>query len=422
MRFNFSDVRRAKRLARDLQRELGKLGHKVGLTTAQTLAAKLYGYASYVDLKACIGIGVPSAWDEEAPAPVVEARREYQVNALVQEGIGNTTAEAVIALLRPTGKRDQAASKSVPSTGGVERKSAKPQVNPLDALLDEIDGRHMVNGVLKAKAAEIESHISRAYKQKFERVVITVGRTPSEADVHYVSFLEKRRAATTNTFDEFWRYITKSAGVCLNVAARAEGRFSICDDGDDIELIVSCCDENGYKAMEVRFAEPRMPTLSDLDVDGRQELRDALRGRNGLHIVCSAFLSSSQPMMNALFGEIRQWYDLISLTRPAISRHLKPVKRGEKPTMFLLTERELRSDPHLPLRSIELGHQVIMGVDAMGIEEALLLLLAAGLNRHTVKRILRSVVVPTPGDVPVRWTANCFPAETLGDVNPDRVA
>ena len=102
MRIHFSSPVRPKMVAKKLKASLCFLGTTVGLSRAKELAAHLYGYQSWHELDASIGVRQRSLDDEQLDASQVAARREYQITRLCDSGVPVKHAEYAVKMICPT--------------------------------------------------------------------------------------------------------------------------------------------------------------------------------------------------------------------------------------------------------------------------------------------------------------------------------
>jgi len=416
MRFHFDDIRRAKRLARALQKELAAIGIKLGLTAVQDLTARLYGYSSHHELKSALGSVNPSPWDEQSPDAVVDARREHQVHALAAVGCGRGDAERIIATLRPTGRRGHDASQPpAPETAAVREQRPAAQSN-LDSLLSSIHSSIGRDGCEQDKSGLIHALLMRAYEGEYGEVEIRKGGDRHAIDVSFDGFSDSdiTRSGSAVTFDEYWQYFSKRTGIHPRHALGAKGEFTLRQQEPAINLKVEFFSDSGNPGIQLNFVERKRTrhTLDDFEISNRTEWLDTFDGMPGLHVVCSrqksrklvpAMIRDVVDNKFGLFGGISESASVLGIYRPPVD--------GKKPKLTFLHTFNPRRDRALVLGSIVFGHTFVLVADGETLEEALLTLYGMGYDQQIIKKVLRSVIHPVAGKSEFSWQAHVFPVD-----------
>jgi hypothetical protein len=105
LKYALSNDARARAVAKDLVRLAKEYKIELPLTTAQKTTAALFGYANWNGLMSEIGSGVGPEDHELAPGDLA-VRRGVQREVLVGLGFDSPQADRVLALLRPTGRKE----------------------------------------------------------------------------------------------------------------------------------------------------------------------------------------------------------------------------------------------------------------------------------------------------------------------------
>jgi len=411
MRIHFSDIRRAKRLARALQRELNKLGTDIGLTAAQDLAARLYGYESFHELKACIGKRPASEWDEKCPSALVEARRAYQVDALVRAGIGRTTAETVIALIRPTGMREMdGKSPSVLAPKG----TAVAATADLDALLEEIEGQIDMTGVSAEVAAHIDGAMLRAYLSGYDCVYLEAYGDNYSMYSRRFGDDQRLRGGSRPHFDEIVRYLARKAWLDPSATGQSKGHFTFRHAGSDIDVKLTLDLGERFSTVEVEFATPmrRLPTMDLFSIGNSQGWLGTFKGTGGLHLVCAK--NGSMPLLEALTRKLADDGHQVWGLRSRLEFVVPARKDGKVPNVAMVKPDHPGEAMGKTIESIREGSHVLWVIDASTLQEALLLLRGVGYEKAMIKEHLRSVMLPVNHDLGspdtcYNWEASVFP-------------
>ena len=96
MRFQFTDARRVRRLARSLKDDLSARGVDWPLSRCREAVAAACGYPTFHEAEAAAGKGVPSVVDEGCAPAEVAARRAIQGAALLRHGLDPILVDGVL--------------------------------------------------------------------------------------------------------------------------------------------------------------------------------------------------------------------------------------------------------------------------------------------------------------------------------------
>jgi hypothetical protein len=102
MRINFANISRPKSVAKNMKVALYSFVGDVPLGRCQHYTASLYGYSNWHELQKSIGSEAPSLDDSVIDSQLAEARRVYQVERLVAEGLDQALTVYLIETLHPT--------------------------------------------------------------------------------------------------------------------------------------------------------------------------------------------------------------------------------------------------------------------------------------------------------------------------------
>jgi len=266
MRFLLSDTARARRLARLLQRELAALGRPAGLSACLDTAARLYGYASLVDLKASL-VPVGSPFDEAAGPEIAAARRARHLAVLQGIGLDAGTAATILDRIRPTGR------------GRI--RSAH------DAVLAHLLARAVREGVSDLDVAPQGEGYAVRFTRLFERRLVHTG---SRGEYEAVLLQLKDRARMDLRETQLGR----------------DGGFQIAHDGAWVDLRVATLPTAGGERAIVRILDPNRgrPRLDQLGILRVPEWRRGLARKNGLCLIGGTPGSGRATTLNASVREL----------------------------------------------------------------------------------------------------------------------
>lgn len=112
--FVVSTTERAKRVARDLRKELQKHGVEISWSKALEAVSRMYGFSDWNELCAHVGKENPSPDDATASPENAETRKRLHVAVVKSLGVDETTAEDVVGRIRPTGRSRQSNHEDLP--------------------------------------------------------------------------------------------------------------------------------------------------------------------------------------------------------------------------------------------------------------------------------------------------------------------
>jgi len=407
MRIYFDDIRRPKRVARALHRELNRVGTDIGLTAAQDLTARVYGYDSFHELKGCIATRAASEWDEKCPAAVIDARLEHQCGVLVRHGVNPATAASVIAALKPTGRHGRLSR----GTDAPSPTPPKGEVTEIDALLDSLEDKVSLS---PDRRAEIDDLILRAYDEEFRSVEVKLDEMCWRMD--FVAAHGKAFASlyTTRELKAVARYLEEKAGIDPYSWNEKDGRFTIKRGTDEIRVRVRSMTDRPDGYLAVSFDNPKVPNLlTGFEVENLGEWLESFKGKPGLHVVATRL--EAEPLTRALAshlmdaGHTLDWSD--SGRGPSVPPEGRSAKRG-----VCMHGRGRNAHLHKTVaQEIASGLHSIMVVDALRIESAIVELVEEGHTREFIRSNLRSAVFPTHERVDAcgasrTWKAHVFRA------------
>jgi len=416
MRIHLGDIRRAKRVARALQRELGKLGTDIGHTASLDLAARMYGYASFHELKACIGMRAPSEWDERCPQAVVDARREHQVNALVQSGVDVVRAATVVALIRPTGMQDKDPRPEAASALG---NPATTSSADLDALLEEIEEQIGVAGASPEVAAYIDGAILRSYLGGYDCVYLEA--YGDNFSMHSRRFGNDNRlhGGNRSQFDEIVRHLARKAWLDPSATGQSKGKFAIRHAGSDIDIKLTLDLSDRFSMVDVEFVTPRrrLPTMDLFSIRHSQDWLRSFEGNGGLHLICAR--NGSMPLLEALTRKLADDGHRVWGLRSSLEFVAPAQDDGSRPNVIIVNPDYPKEVVDKVVENIGEGNHVVWVTDADSVQEALLSLRGIGYAKDLIREHLRTMLLAVhhdrdSQDACYNWEAQVFPVRSAG--------
>lgn len=113
--FVIASTERAKRVARDLRKELKDLGIDLEWSKALEIVARMYGYAGWSDLVRRTRGASESPDDHDCGTDEVNARRKTQEAVLVELGLSPEQAARVVDRIRPTARSRKKRNSDLPT-------------------------------------------------------------------------------------------------------------------------------------------------------------------------------------------------------------------------------------------------------------------------------------------------------------------
>ena len=102
MRYVLLSTKRVLHQSRLLKKELRNRGCDVKLSHCHEIMAKMLGYRNYQELFAVTGSRPPSPGDSEVSPQERQARRGQHVQVLLDHGVSEADAVAIVEFLKPT--------------------------------------------------------------------------------------------------------------------------------------------------------------------------------------------------------------------------------------------------------------------------------------------------------------------------------
>jgi len=297
MRFRFSDVRRPARVSKLVRAEFAARGIPLGLTKAQDVCARLYGYPTYHELKACIGRGAQGAWDEGCTPGDARDRREWQVASLVADGLPERDAEAFVDRAKPTGASRHAGARAAEAPVPAGPQGERPRVSP--------DGIPVSGDGFPTRAGIVETLLGRA----LEAGASDIHFEPSVGGYSvYFRILGERMPVHAGPPDEH-ASVTSDIKVLARIDPEArhgqDGGFQVVRSGGYVDLRVATVPRVGGEDILLKVV-PRVVRrdLGQVGIRDVETWRRAIGRKGGLCVICGDSSSDMTTTLNASLAEL----------------------------------------------------------------------------------------------------------------------
>jgi type II secretory ATPase GspE/PulE/Tfp pilus assembly ATPase PilB-like protein len=371
MRFHLTDPARARRIARLLQRELSAAGRREGLTACLETAARLYGYASFTDLKASLAT-LGSPFDADAGPGVAETRRAHQLAVLASAGIEPELGAGILDRMRPTGhaRETRAGRDQVPMGWGA------------DALLARAVG-------MRASDIHIEP------------------RTDSYAV--FFRCLGERHLVHMGPLDEHNLLVARLKDRSrMDLAERRigqDGGFQVEHSGRPVDLRVATVPAVEGEQVIIRILDPDRvrPKLEQLGISRVSEWKRGITRKSGLCLICGETGSGKTTTLNASVRELDRFgeRDRAGEGGPAQALPAEPTPhavRGfldARPDVMVLGELRDAATARHAVRAATAGNLVVATLHGAGILPAIARLRELGVEPGELRPILGAVLAQT---------------------------
>ena len=288
MRFELTDTARVRRLARLLQRDLAALGAPAGYLTCLETVSRLYGYASFVDLKANIA-GEGSAFDDRVGPDVAAARRAHHIQVLQRTGIDAGQAALIIDRIRPTGYGHGASAADGPVS----------KVSPHDPVVASSGPPADIVGALVRQALDVRAG-SLEFVPTSDSYAVIQNRFGVHTRVH------SGPRAEHDALLEVQEARVGLDGHKLGVERWGVLRFVHEGKPRDVQAHVDRGHEG--KRLYLRIPDPDWfrPGLDDIGLTRVSEWRRAINRKAGLCLVCGAAGSGKSTTIAASLRELER--------------------------------------------------------------------------------------------------------------------
>ncbi len=362
MRIHFDDTRRPARVAKLLRAAFAAHGANLGLSKAQDLTARLYGYATFHELRMSCGRNPASAWDEACTAEVVAERRAGHLAVLVPAGLPREKAEAFLDDARPTarsrrGMADGPAASTLPKEASPIGAYAR-EIASMGGEAHGFAGYLVSKGLVDAEQVDAALRDQRHAKELLGHILVRRGAISPEALIDAVLDYDasRTRAGEGANHDGVLESLLRRAlkeGVgeihveprhdCYAVFFRRLGERSLAHMGsrEEYEVVVAMLkdrsrmdlserklgQDGGFQvehegrfvdlrvatvpAFEgeqaiVRFLDPDRvrPALDQLGISGAEKWRRGITRKNGLCLICGDTGSGKTTTLNASVREL----------------------------------------------------------------------------------------------------------------------
>jgi hypothetical protein len=413
MRIRFQDVRRPARMAKLVRAAFAAEGVNIGLSRAQDVCARLYGYATYHELKAsCVTQGA-SPWDEAVAAAEAEARRERQVSSLVADGLRTGAAQRFVSESRPTGtaRGGGRATARQDTAGEAGRGSPVPAAaNPRPTdwdrdfpligngpgdLAERIVARAAGMGTEAVHIEPMVDHYAVYLVRLGERILVHIGDSTEHAAL--VGRIKDR-----SNMDPAERRIGE------------DGAFSIALGDRLVDLTVATTPSVTGEQVLMRLAgtTPLDPGLDGIGIANAEDWRRAIVRRNGLCLIVGEGAPGRRTALNASVRELDRFgkriytaedpveyripfvgqVRMIDIAGSGFAQAIRHLSRAD-PDVMVLGEVRDEDTARNVVKAAETGHLTVATMQAGSAREAVSRFETLMVRSHELRFLLRGVLV-----------------------------